>query len=61
MLQLIMMLERQCNIWKLCDYESMGPDTVVDQKHCAPHIVIDFRNRVDLIGYVPVGKSADLT
>ena len=22
----------------LFDCESMGPDTVVDQKHCAPHI-----------------------
>ena len=26
------------HIWNLCDYESMGHDTVVDQKHCAPHI-----------------------
>ena len=21
----------------MCDYESMGSDTVVGQKHCAPH------------------------
>ena len=33
-----MMLERRYNIWKLRDYESAGTDTVVDEKHCAPHI-----------------------
>ena len=27
MSQLVMVLEKRYNIWKFCDYESVGPDT----------------------------------
>ena len=38
-----MMLEMRCNISKLCDYESAGPDIVVDQKHCLYREIVGWR------------------
>ena len=41
MSELVVMLERRNNIWKMYDHESTGPDTAVDQEDCAPHIATD--------------------
>ena len=47
-------------LWKLCDYESAGPDTVVDEKHYAPHIATVIDGSLRHVGMsVPRGVEYD--